>query len=1318
VKLVKHNAKEVLSVAALLVVVLGSLSFSASAFAAEQPPQFQPELNDELVVSTRAHIVAGVETDASGAAEFKWTAEYALAEGGHEPAKNSPFWITDGGGTYVAHSLSNVENIALGELGEGDQSAQAVVHHLAPETTYYARFRVENVESHLSGEKTFEFRTAAIRKPEVARLGGLADTVEECAEGGVRSGGECAPQFNIVSSSATPSSAAFTAQIESNGSETQYSFEYSLTPKEPASWKPFTSGGAGTITVAEDFATSEAALSGLEPEKTYYVRIKMKNGKGEAEQDKYAVGDNEFESFTTGSEKPVLGGSGAVAVSRDDVTGTSAYLSEGLLAHGLETEWRFELAPSASGPWTPVGTPGAAGVISQAEVDAHPYNEEFLLGARIGGLDPATAYYVRLYAKNGAGEGEVCHEEFGAHGAQGQVCVPLSATTELVTSFRTAGPPVVTTFATHALDGESLRMLGAVDPGSVPTSAEQSITIGGAVTGGTFTLTFDNQTTAEIPYNADLSTVEHALGSLPNKPVINIEGDPGGPYTAYFGNDGNPLAEKAQPLIEADPSGLLPSGSTVSVVSTQAGGVAYDAHYHFQYVSQKAFAENGWAGAHETPSVDAGSGEKSVFAGADLAGLVAGEAYRYRLVGSNNSPGNAVVDGAEQSLTVPAAAVEAAVACPDPALRGGASANLPDCRGYEQVTPVDKEGAQELFTYSAVESGVLAGEDGDHLMVDAGAVNWGAGPGAGGSPYFFAHAGDGSWQLTAAAAQPETGVNVTQPLLYNSDLTEFAFESSSNTSTSPAGKSKTIQFEVGPPGGPYATVADIPRAAGSGDATKNNGWVAASQDFSKLILQFPDHTLLSKKSTGTVSGDDIYEYSKGSLAQTNVGVGSCGATVAVGLGEQHGPGSSAHSVSVEGSRVFFNAIPGSDCSGESHLYMRVNGERTVDIGAYTFLAANRPGTVLLLGKQSGEEHEVLLYNTESQTAKPLFSTHEISTYEGLSVSEDFSTIYFDSSEQLAPEAPPSQQVAGFSPGSDLYRYDLSSGKLSFIAQAVEPTAPLHMTPDGRYMYFESHLVSGVPGGTGQSEQAIQVYRYDALESGIECMSCASSFDPAPKLISFFYGGTGIEETPNSGAGGSPISANGDYAFFQTPAALVSSDVDGEVPPEGRAGEENVSGDVSLSSDVYEWRAAGVDGCVRVQGCLALITNGRGGHLNVLLGSADEGRDVFFYTYSQLTSSDNDTAGDIYDARIGGGTPPPALRPVECEGDACATPLAPPPAVTPSSSTFHGAGNPPGSPVVSTKPRVKPKKAKIKKKKGRRKQRPAKHGNARKTRSAK
>ena len=189
------------------------------------------------------------------------------------------------------------------------------------------------------------------------------------------------------------------------------------------------------------------------------------------------------------------------------------------------------------------------------------------------------------------------------------------------------------------------------------------------------------------------------------------------------------------------------------------------------------------------------------------------------------------------------------------------------------------------------------------------------------------------------------------------------------------------------------------------------------------------------------------------------------------------------------------------------------------------------------------------------------------------------------------------------------------------------------------------------------------------------------------------------------------SANGDYVFFVTAGALLPSDVDGETPVcniEEYCGEGdevgNHNSESTASTDVYEWRKSGVDGCAPVQGCLALISSGTGGLRNMLVGIADEGRDVFFATHSQLVPQDTDAQGDVYDARIDGGFPPPAPRPVECEGDACSTPFAAPSEVTPSSSTFQGAGNlPPAAlPVVKAKPATKPKKGKAKKRKAERK----------------
>ncbi len=1246
----------------LLVILAVTLASGASTALASAPPSFQfggVTAPNPHVFSTRMFAGATVFTNEL---DTKWRAEYStnksqLEEGSGALANSGEFKGNIGGGS--------------GSALFGTEEPGRPLYHLAPNTHYFGRFIAENA----AGTRVlpFEFATLPIVTPEVS--------VE--AENQER--GPDPNRTTFVAFADSPTTAQFSAEIQSNGATTTYSFGYSTSPSGP-----FTSCANGSITVAEDFAEPEVHCAGLLPETTYYARLLATNEKGTLERTKFAQsGGVEGSSFRTPTAKPVVFES-----SLRNVTAVSAHVKAGVTPHHEETRWRFESAPSALGPWTAV--PGAAGTVSQAEAEALPGGTETFVGGDITGLTPATTYYVRLFAENAAGEGQ--NDGFGE---------PVLTETHGFASFRTTGPPTATTLALHTLDGESLRVIGGVDPNSARTSAEQTITIEGAPSGGTFTLTFNGATTRPIAFDASAEDVESALGQAVG-PGVAVQGSVGGPYTVYFGghvrfgaeHELGPLAEKAEPQVEADASGLTPSPqAAVKVVTVEKGGEGSDTHYHFQYISEQQFKQEGeWTNAISSPEADAGSGTVTQFVAANLPALKLGETYRYRIVATSTIPGNPVVDGEERSLTVPAApAVELSASCSNEALRTGASANLPDCRGYEQLTPIEKEGAREPLNYAfSLGGGAAVGEDGEHLTLEAEGTSYGAAPTDGQSPYLFSRRGDGDWLMAAASTQPETGIHKSLLQLMTPDLSKFAY--SSDFQTSPTTESKEIEYRVGPPGGPYVTVASVPvKQAGL-------GWVAASRDFSRMFLAAADRTLLGA-STGTRQGDDLYEYSGGELRQVNVTggapgstIGACGANIVDG-DEEAGTVSSAHAVSSDGSRVFFEAIPSVNCSEPKHLYVRVGGEATVDIGAYKFIAANAEGTKVLLEKRGGEAREVLLYDSASGSVKPLFTVHQETRF---MVSEDLSTIYFVSSEQLTPDAP--------ADASSIYRYDVPAGALSFIdsGENITEITSWKVSSDGRYLYFGAEVLGGVPGGQRaklSNEKKPQVYRYDSAESFAQCMSCASSFDPEPRLTAVFgeTGGTGGMLQSRTGTPRTEVaSANGDYVFFDTASALLPADVDGEVAPEAGAGDqgiENGSGFFSVSSDVYEWRKPGVDGCTHLQGCLALITNGRGGFLNVFLGTDESGRDAFFYTNSELVSQDEDTAGDIYDARIGGGTPPAPLRPVECEGDACSTPASAPNDATPSSSTLSGHGN--LAQLPSTKPVAKPKvktKKKVKSKK--------------------
>jgi hypothetical protein len=1129
-------------------------------------------------------------------------------------------------------------------------------HHLTPKTRYYLKLVATNASgtttaTHLDNEyenlgieskypEYFNhdwFATYPVRRPEVNGF-----NISGCARR--ETSGECSVE-----------------EVDANGAQATYHFEYSLpegghAPTENSpSWKPFTSGAEGTITVAEDFAAPHASVTGLTPETSYYVRVKAENEKGQA---------TSVSPFESGPAKP----SEVQINSVSNVSATSAHVFAEFKPDDFETKYRLEYTTEPGRPASWVEVPGGSGTIAAADATEAVKH----VTANLTGLTPSTAYYVRLFARNEPKPGEP------------------KEVTSASQSFRTAGPPEPSTFAVHDLHGETIRVLGSVVPNDSSTNDEQTVTVGGGATGGTFTLTFDGETTAPIAFDPrqELSedwegdTIAHALQALPKLKstgdILVSENVLTASYTIEFAGT---FAGQAVPQLTADASGLTPAGS--ATVATVQAGVPADSGYHFEYTTTD-FTGCGTSAnpaCLTTPAVDVGTNSHPEVAYADLPGLQRGGTYHYRIVATNNTSGNPVVDGPAQTLAVPTpAAAELQGPCPNEALRTGPSAKLPDCRAYEQITPTEKRGAQDFDRYGVAQNdGAFPGYDGDHVFVHAPGVQWGSSADAEQANYLFARA-EAGWRMTSVTPQPEAGLDTYLPALFSPDLTQVAVEVGWKSGSGAA--SPEIELLAGPPGGPYTRVASIPRSS----VVAHGAFAAASADSSKYVFHTEDHKLLGQ-STGTVSGEDLYEFSAGGgLRQVNVQgsfpgtkISACGAQVVGGL----------QAVSADGSRVFFT----DNCT--HHLYMRAGGEETVDIGEYTYLAGNADDSKLLLTKQNGEAQEVFLYETATQTAKHLPGARP-----GVA-SEDLSTIYFSSSESLTSEAP--QGEAG------LYRYDVAAGTLHFVLPKIELSSPSSISADGRYLYLQPGpgappLHGVLPGGAAATTQ---VYRLDTAENVIECVSCASAFDPEPRLSAFVAGTEVPGGTTDRGAlKRMTASANGDYVFFDTPAALVPADVDGEIAPSPRSYEYLSEGGVySPSSDVYEWRRNGVGGCAAVQGCLSLITTGQGNGLrNVLYGTDASGRDVFIGTHESLVPGDEDTAGDVYDARIGGGFAPPPPRPVECEGDACSTPASAPNDATPSSLTFSGAGNllqpsvtKPVAKVAKPKPKKKPRKKSHRKK---------------------
>lgn len=91
--------------------------------------------------------------------------------------------------------------------------------------------------------------------------------------------------------------------------------------------------------------------------------------------------------------------------------------------------------------------------------------------------------------------------------------------------------------------------------------------------------------------------------------------------------------------------------------------------------------------------------------------------------------------------------------------------------------------------------------------------------------------------------------------------------------------------------------------------------------------------------------------------------------------------------------------------------------------------------------------------------------------------------------------------------------------------------------------------------------------------------------------------------------------------------------------------------------------------------VALLSSGTSPDDSFFLDASASGHDVFIATRDRLVGWDRDSAYDIYDARIGGGFPEPAPTPPACAGGTCQGALAAPPAyASPGSGSFSGSGD--------------------------------------------
>jgi Tol biopolymer transport system component len=672
-----------------------------------------------------------------------------------------------------------------------------------------------------------------------------------------------------------------------------------------------------------------------------------------------------------------------------------------------------------------------------------------------------------------------------------------------------------------------------------------------------------------------------------------------------------------------------------------------------------------------------GAGGKPVTVEAHLSGLTPDAVYHSLLVITYDAGTKA--DGGPQTF-VPT--LGPAQTCPNEALRKeNSSLALPECRAYEMVSPPNKSG----FPASLVDFT----EDGSSVAYASQAGNI---ANSGSGLLFSGYVADrtaGGWQTVTDLNGP-LGSPFGGPEGFDGVEGFSSFVHSVDLRSSLWFANRKIQPGVG--WYPYLRGADgsfsligntLHEGGASAFAPAGNVFVAASDDLSHVVFD-GGPTIgggVAQNVWGTGSG--VYEFvGTGNDQPHRVDVNNSGDPISECNLELPNLG---YAVSNNGRTIFFT--PSGGCGrAAKEVWARVGGTTTYDVSASrcspacafpaapaTFQGAAKDGsrvyfttTAQLLNSDTDQTNDLYACDlpTTSQaptgTANPCSALHQVSgpapgaqVENVVSVSDDGSSVYFTAKGVLATnkDALGEAAVAG---DHNLYVWHTDAAKpagqttVGARLDANDLGGAAQTTADGTVLVF----TTASPLVATDTDNARDVYRYDAetgamIRVSTNVLGVAGNAEGADARI---QGDLIFNGHPTNHHSHPAVSDDGQAIVFTTNEAL--SPLDGNGQP-----------------DIYLWKSGHVSlissGAVGVESESSI----NGGPAGVIDGS---GRDIYFASVHQLTPSDGDDVGDIYDARIEGGfsaaqTPP-------CSGETCKPPAPKPPA-PPNPVTAQSPANP-------------------------------------------
>jgi hypothetical protein len=773
------------------------------------------------------------------------------------------------------------------------------------------------------------------------------------------------------------------------------------------------------------------------------------------------------------------------------------------------------------------------------------------------------------------------------------------------------------------------------------------------------------------------------------------------------------------PAIDATSATNLTATSAELTAKINPGGLSTS--YRFQYGTSTSYGTS-----IPVPDAPIGEGFGDVTAEQRVEGLSPGVTYHWRVVAIGIGGTSTGVDHTFVYDTTGEA--------------------LPDGRVYEMVTPPNKNAALIGVVFKGLPPNIA--DDGSRVFMTsiqcfANAESCIANRQLVGGQYFFSHTPVG-W-TTTSMAPPATLFTADSGWLASADTGMGLF-------SMPTPPAMEDDFYVRTAAGEFIDLgpATPPALGALGFGPFGVGVKVAPADFSHVVFQAKTPWV----SEEAAQKSQLYELSDSGSPSMPVPVGVNGGPGSTDLISLCGSSFTSNpssgppgTISENGETVYFTAIR---CRASANggvevpantLYARIGQARTVKVSERSptactsaacqgsppqnalFVGASNDGSkAFFLSNQSladgaGEEGNLYEYDFNNKVGENLVDVSEDKNagespaVQGVvALSPDGSHVYFVAKGSL--NGIPNEQGETAQGGSDnLYVFardgEHPSGQIAFISRLPTTDAEglwqsntnrgsANVTPDGRYLVFESH--GDLTADDLRTDGATQLFRYDAQTA---------------ELTRISVGERGFNDNGNAGAGNARIapgyegheragparsdptmSNDGEYIFFESPIGLVPHAVN-----DVQIGRNE--GQPVYAENVYEWHEGQVHLISDVKDTTELANESA----VKLIGSDTSGRNVFFRTAYALAPQDTDTQVDYYDARICTNSEPcnplPARPLPPCLGEAChGIPSAAPGAPSGGSATLNGEGGPLPPRGKSSKP-AKKRKRKVKCAKGKR-----------------